>query len=296
MRRLGYLLGVGDSQATSTTSGVVNDAFGAWTYRYCRPTHLAGLVDHIWLFDGSMTCLRERTFPNGLFEIIVQLGELYKVVEDRSTWICPATCVTGLQLQHLVVEAPAARTKVLGIRLTPAGAYAVLARPMHEITSLTVDLLDVGGAAGAELADACDNARTLDACVRAAVVWVEKRIGRGRRVNPAVAWMLGQIRARDGAVSIGQLRDRTGWSKTRLSSVFADEVGVSPKQYARVMRFSRALKLVHQEDSALADIAAAAGYYDQSHLNAEFRELSGLTPTEFQSAHRYPNSVSVAEA
>ena len=280
----------------STTSGVVNDGFGAWTFRHCRPAHLAGLVDHVWVFDGSMACLRERTFPNGLLEIIVQLGDVYKVVDGRSTWICPTLCVTGLQLRHLVVEAPAVRTKVLGIRLTPAGAYAVLAKPMHEITSLTVDLLDLAGTTGAELADACHDARTLDACVRAAVTWIEKRISRGIRLNPAVAWMLGQIRDRDGAVSIGQLRDRTGWSKTRLSSIFAEEVGVSPKQYARVMRFSRALKLVHREDSPLADIAAASGYYDQPHLNAEFRELSGLTPTEFQSAHRYANSVSVAEA
>ena len=65
------------------TSGAVDDTFGAWTYLRCRPAHLAGLVEHIWLFDGSMTCLRERTFPDGNLEIIVHLGERYSVVEDR---------------------------------------------------------------------------------------------------------------------------------------------------------------------------------------------------------------------
>ena len=54
--------------------GVVADEFGAWSYILARPAHLSGLVDHIWLFDGTMTCLRERTFPNGLLEIIVHLG------------------------------------------------------------------------------------------------------------------------------------------------------------------------------------------------------------------------------
>ena len=58
-----------------------------------------------------------------------------------------------------------------------------------------------------------------------------------------------------GAVSIGRLREQTGWSKTRLTSTFVEQVGVSPKQYARVMRFNRALQLIHAETASLADVA-----------------------------------------
>jgi methylphosphotriester-DNA--protein-cysteine methyltransferase len=276
------------------TSGVVNDDFGAWTYLHCRPAYLAGLVEHIWLFDGAMTCLRERTFPNGNLEIIVHLGERYSVVEDRGTWVCPTTCVTGVQLGHLVVEAPACRTKVLGVRLTPAGAYALLARPMYELAGLTVDLEDVAGAAARQLAEECHAAGSSDGGVRAALRWIDARLARATRLDPAVSWMLTQIRQREGAVTIGRLREQTGWSKTRLTSTFVEQVGVSPKQYARVMRFSRALKLIHDETTSIADVATASGYYDQPHLNADFKELSGFTPTEFRHAHRYANSVSVA--
>ena len=283
------------SEPIAVTSGAVDDAFGAWTYLHCRPAYLAGLVDHIWLFDGVMTSLRERTFPNGLLEIIVHLGERYSVVEDRCVWVCPTTCLTGLQLGHLIVEAPVQRTKVLGLRLTPAGAYALFARPMHEVASLTVDLEDVVGPAARELAGKCDAAPTAESCVRAALAWIDNRIAKATRVEPAVGWMLSQIRRRAGAVSIAQLRNQVGWSKTRLARRFVDQVGVSPKQYARVMRFNQALRLVHAERSSLAEVAIEAGYYDQPHLNAEFKALSGFTPTEFQHAHRYPNSVSVAE-
>ena len=280
----------------SLSSGVVDDAFGAWTYLRCRPDYLTGLVDHIWLFDGSMTCLRERTFPNGLLEIIVHLGERYSVVEDRGNWMCPTTCVTGLQLRHLVVEAPARRTRVLGVRLTPAGAYALFARPMYELAGLTVDLADLAGSAASALAAECHAAATGQGCLKAALRWIDGRLARATRLDPAVAWMLGEIRQRKGAVSIGRLREQTGWSKTRLASTFVEQIGVNPKQYARVMRFSRALEMIHAEHTSLVDVAAEAGYYDQPHLNAEFKELSGFTPSEFQHAHRYPNSVSVAEA
>jgi AraC-like DNA-binding protein len=281
-----------------------------------RPAHLRGLVEFMWLFDGSMTCLRERTFPNGLLEIIVHLGERYRVVDKGGTWVCPTTCLTGLQLGHLVVEAPSHRTRVLGIRLTPAGAYALFARPMHEVTRLTVDLEDLAGAAASELAERCHAATTVEHCFQHAVQWIDARLARAVRIDPAVAWTVAEIRRHAGAVSIAALRERTGWSRTRLSETFRAQVGVSAKQYARVIRFRHVLDRIHAGDPSLspldetrgerelgkgskvglADAAHEAGYYDQPHMNAEFKELSGFTPSEFLAAWRYPNTVSVAEA
>jgi len=286
---------VANRAAQSLKYGFVADEFGAWSYVHARPAHLSGLVDHIWLFDGTMTCLRERTFPNGLLEIIVHLGPRYSVVEPGGQWLCPTSCLTGLQLRHLVVEAPACRTRVLGIRLTPAGAYAVLSRPMHELASLTVDLEAVAGRDANELVTTCHEAAHGEGCVAAAAAWVESRLERSSRLDPAIAWMLSEIRQRRGAVSIKRLQEQSGWSKTRLVSTFSAQVGVSPKQYARVMRFSRALRQIHAASASLSDVAADAGYYDQPHMNNEFKELSGFTPREFLSSHRFPNSVSVAE-
>jgi AraC-like DNA-binding protein len=276
-------------------SGTVASELGHWEHAHSRPPHLAGLVEHIWLFDGSMTCLRERTFPNGMLEIIVHLGERYRVVGHKDTWICPATCLTGLQLGHLIVEAPSHRTKVLGIRLTPAGAYAIFARPMQDVSTLTVDLEDLSGTAAAELSERCLEAPSPEMCIRAVVAWLDARLASNRRMDAAIAWMVQQIRINRGAVSIGPLREQTGLSKSRAIGSFQEQVGVTPKQYARVVRFTHALKRINAGDSALADIAGDLGYYDQPHLNAEFKALSGFTPTEFLSSARYPNSVSVAE-
>jgi AraC-like DNA-binding protein len=278
------------------SSGTIEGPLGSWTYHQARPPHLAGLVEFIWLFDGSMTCLRERTFPNGLLEVIVHLGERYRVVEERGVWVCPQTCVTGLQLEHLIVEAPSHQTRVLGIRLTPAGAYALFARPMHELACLTVDLEDLTGSAARELADECHTAQSSEECLHAAAAWVQARFERAVRLDPGIAWLLGEIQRHRGAVSIGALRGRTGYSKTRLAATFQQQVGVTPKQFARVIRFNHALKRIHSGVASLTDIALDTGYYDQPHMNAEFKALSGYTPSEFLSSARYPNSVSVAEA
>lgn len=70
-----------------------------------------------------------------------------------------------------------------------------------------------------------------------------------------------------------------GVSERQLRRVFHEVVGVSPKTFAKLTRFRRAVHAARQRDSAgWASIATAAGYYDQAHLIAEFRTIAGVTP------------------
>jgi len=70
-----------------------------------------------------------------------------------------------------------------------------------------------------------------------------------------------------------------GVSERHLRRVFRETVGVSPKAFAKLTRFHRALRAAREgAHPGWARIAAAAGYYDQAHLIAEFRAISGVTP------------------
>jgi AraC-like DNA-binding protein len=70
-----------------------------------------------------------------------------------------------------------------------------------------------------------------------------------------------------------------GVSERHLRRVFREAVGVSPKEFARLVRFNRALRAAHEDDGeSWASIAVAAGYYDQAHLIGEFHSISGVTP------------------
>jgi methylphosphotriester-DNA--protein-cysteine methyltransferase len=93
-----------------------------------------------------------------------------------------------------------------------------------------------------------------------------------------------------------ELREQAGQSKTRLATVFREQIGVPAKVYARIHRFRRLLTRLNEGAGPLADLAVDAGYYDQPHMNAEFRELSGFSPREFLAAVRYAGSTSIAEA
>ena len=273
----------------------VDGPLGRWTQSEWSPSHLADAVERISFFEGTLTFPRERVFPDGRAEIIVQLGEPHRLVQGDCTERFPAACFSGIMPASFVIEAPPGPCRVLGLRLRPWGAFALLARPLSELTGVTVDLRDLAGPAGHELVERCQDAASGEEILRAAAAWVAERLARAASADPGAVWVAVQIEQRQGAVSISELRERVGFSKTRLADAFRAQIGVTPKQYARIHRFRRALALVNAGQGTLADVALAAGYYDQPHMNGEFRELSGFSPREFLAAVRYPESVSVAE-
>jgi AraC-like DNA-binding protein len=218
-----------------------------------------------------------------MVEMLVNFGEPYRTISGAGPELLKKAWLAGLQSGPMVSEQPP-RQDVMGVRLCPAGAHALMDRPMREISELIVDLEDLVGGAADELAERCYDAASIEERLRRAADWVAERLMKSRVIDPAVAWAAGRIEQSGGAVSIAELRRQTGLSKTRLAEAFRDQIGLAPKLYARVVRFRRAAELLQKGASPLIEVALAAGYYDQPHMNAEFRELSGLSPREFLAA------------
>src|SRR5215510_9240401 len=261
---------------------------GPWTYSEWRPhplADMAGLVEVIWYFKGPTSSARKRILPNGTVEMLVNFGEPYRTITGAGPELLKTAWLAGLQSGPMVSAQPP-RQDVMGVRLCPAGAYALMEGPMREISELIVDLEDLVGRAARELAERCYDAASIEERLRRAADWVAERVTKARGVDPAIAWAAGRIEQSAGAVSIAELRRQTGLSKTRLVEAFRDQIGLAPKLYARVVRFRRAAELLQKGATPIVEVALAAGYYDQPHLNAEFRQLSGLAPREFL-ASRY---------
>jgi len=90
--------------------------------------------------------------------------------------------------------------------------------------------------------------------------------------------------------NVNAVADDLGVSERHLRRVFRETIGVSPKTFAKLTRFRRAVGAARAENhGSWATIAAAAGYYDQAHLIREFRAIAGVTPRvllgELRAAH-----------
>ena len=64
---------------------------------------------------------------------------------------------------------------------------------------------------------------------------------------------------------------------------FVAQVGVTPKQFAKIIQFQFSLNQLSEEDcSRLTDVVFDNGFADQSHFIRTFKKFTGKTPIEFQ--------------
>ena len=140
----------------------------------------------------------------------------------------------------------------------------------------------------AELAEAPSIEARLDLFERL----LAERLPVVRGLHPAVAQALQQFRT---VTSVGDVVRSSGYSHRRFIALFSRSVGLTPKAYCRVLRFQDVLRRARRRMSAsLIDIAADAGYSDQSHFTREFREFAGVTPADYRGrAPAFPHHVPV---
>jgi AraC-like DNA-binding protein len=98
------------------------------------------------------------------------------------------------------------------------------------------------------------------------------------RPDIAHAWRV--LTEADGRIPIAAIADDIGCSHRHLVCRFREHIGVTPKLFARLMRFDRTVESLDGATAVdWATLALDCGYCDQAHLIREFRAFSGLAPS-----------------
>ena len=259
--------------------------------RYQPPPALRPLV--AWYSgyrEAGVPPARHRGLPSPYLTLIITLDDPLIIAEHpdpRQPASRHGVLVGGLHTGPALIT-HGGRQSGIQLQVTPLGARALLGPPAGELASLDLEAADILGPFAAELHDRIRAAGTWAA--RFAVVddLLSRRTGvqlaAGPRPEVGYAWRA--LLASRGAIPIADLARETGWSARYLGARFRDEFGLTPKAAARVIRFDRARRLLQRRVvagrmPALADLAAAGGYYDQAHLAREFRELAGCAPSRW---------------
>jgi AraC-like DNA-binding protein len=102
------------------------------------------------------------------------------------------------------------------------------------------------------------------------------------RMDDRIQQAVHSILANKGAVVINQLIEDLHVTERTFERNFLSEVGLTPKQFAKIVRFQYALhKLTTEKFEKLTEIGLDSGFADQSHFNREFKRYTGQTPSYY---------------
>jgi AraC-like DNA-binding protein len=156
---------------------------------------------------------------------------------------------------------------------------------MHELARETLDLEDVlVGRQGRLLEERLYDADCWERRFELIEKTIAARLPNADSPPPDVEWAWRRLVEAHGRRRVTDLAAELGCSRKHLAARFREHVGLPPKLVARMLRFSRATTLIGMyPEMNLAEIAAACGYYDQAHLDRDFRHFAETTPTAFRS-------------
>lgn len=240
---------------------------------------LAPYVKHYWLLKtASDSASLARTVPTGMMSMIFHRG--IRLLSVHKNELHPRAFLCGQEKTFADLEYTG-EVNMISVVFHPTGIRAFFDLPMGRINNIRVTAADISDKDLAQL----ENSLTSTEDDRLCIMLIEQfLLGRLRRLAEHNLKRLdAAIRLiHSGQTDVARLAESVCLSTKQFQRIFAEYVGANPKEFARTIRFQRALHILETApETSLVALAYECGYFDQSHLIREFKVLSGLTPGEY---------------
>lgn len=246
-------------------------------------------VDCLWYVErDAMPHLRERYLPTGCADIVVPL------LQDHLIRYSGEEATGARRLRGAIVQGPFDRygvrgtegpSAVVGVHFTPTGAAAFFGGALPALRNRTELLEDLWGASALELHERLQAAASPQHTLQILHKYLLQRIRDVAPPDPVATFAIAAFHRDPAFARIEPVQRAIGCTPAQFISRFEQAVGLTPKRFARVLRFGGLLpELVRCGPRDWAQTAVGAGYCDQSHLIREFRQLAGMTPGAYAAA------------
>jgi AraC-like DNA-binding protein len=254
--------------------------------RYCPPPPLNTIVDYFWWSQrdkAEVSC--EHMLPSGSASLVFALHEApiacLPSPSSKDSFVWFRGIVHGPQTSYFVSGRKPSGT-VVGVSFRPGAAGAVLGVPIAELTDRHVTIDELWGPRGRTLHERLLADPKPPAVFELLEQYLTARLGRPLLIHPAVAYALAFRPPAWPASRVADIQRQVGCSHRHFIALFRSAVGLPPKHYFRIKRFTAVLQRLANGRTDLADLAASVGYSDQSHMSREFHDFAGITPTQYR--------------
>ncbi|MFN7118782.1 MAG: helix-turn-helix domain-containing protein [Saprospiraceae bacterium] len=241
--------------------------------------------DFIFIYDARpLEIPPERLLPDGNFMLVINLENGYIAHTSVGNYHAEkaATAHVHAHAQGAFYLRKTGIYRGITVHLTPDGMHGLLQSSLNELPLNAVfNLEELCVKWGRELAArlcACTSQQAQLTCLEQLLRQkLNSSFGHVTPMSPLLNW----IEQRQGQVNVQTLAETFFISRKTLERKFLQQVGISPKQYLRMIRFRHAYtQLSLGNFQEMMDLVVENGYFDQMHMIKDFKQFIGKTPTE----------------
>jgi AraC-like DNA-binding protein len=223
-----------------------------------------------------------RILPDSCVELVIHFNKPYRTTfSNGKSEIQPQSFVVA-QMKNFIEIEPHGKIGMISVRFSAQGAYHFFAMPMKEIANGIVDLKLVWNNLAKEIEDrivTCSNTNQRNQIIQHYLII---QLSKNGKADTTLDHSLSLIYSSRGQIRADEIAAKTGMSNRQLVRKFSNSIGLSPKEFSRIIKFIGSLNyLKSKRENNLAEAAYSCGYYDQAHFIHDFKEYSGLTPSQF---------------
>ena len=245
---------------------------------------LRPFVKYYWGIENG-SCTNDysiRIVPTGLIEVDFYLGSKPSILQAERDMI-DNTVINGQQKQYFDL-CITDKLLLFSVIFQPAGAMMFFDIPIKELYNRNIPLRYFLKDPIDKLEELLYEADTFDERVDLMNDFLFGLLEKNNKnfEYTRVEGAINKINCCNGNISIENLASEICLGRKQFERTFTEHIGSTPKQFLRTVRFQY---VIHNKLSfpqlSLTELAYKSGYYDQSHMIADFKALTGMTPKQY---------------
>jgi AraC-like DNA-binding protein len=170
---------------------------------------------------------------------------------------------------------------IFGVQLYPHALAALFSIPASELTNQIVALDELLGSHSLKLTEKVNTCHSFEEKVNIVSDFLISRISTQKSKYKNIELAILQMHHHTGQLTLSDLVSHSCLSQRQFERSFKELAGFSPQFYSKLIRFERALYTISDLEKNFTQLSIELGYYDQAHFNRDFKQFTGLSPSQY---------------
>jgi AraC-like DNA-binding protein len=248
-------------------------------FRRIEPSaQLEKVVECYWIIESDEAPHTQKIIPDGFPELIFHYKDNYKI-NISGRWELQSKYLLAGQIRKFFHLKNTGTAGMIGIKLKPTALVHMYNLNMREYTDRVVNLETALGSAFNFLINEIKRTPEHDQWIKT----IEEHLASQTPAQPEAVPddAVNLIFQSKGLITVKELCSQLHLTERSLERIFAKYIGLSPKFYSRIIRFSHIFDLLQKKDPSWNDLVYETGYYDQSHFIRNFKAFTGEDPSKY---------------